>query len=263
VNSANLQVPTGAGARAPLSVRLVYREASDTARGRFWEVITPALVIFVPLTLIDTYAEHLAAEREGDTSLLGTLIQTFSLAGASGLLFGWVVFAGLLDAEVGSHYFGRERMTLGERLRHLPLSRLIAANVLVSIIVVVGSAFLVIPGLVALTLFGIVGPLIVSERLGVFAALRRSAHLVREHLRVAFAAIAAPFLAEQLIEDGMLTIWPSNIWESALVSIALTLVVGVAVALVEVVLAYELITREALEGAVPAATTLPSATPGA
>ena len=43
----------------------------------------------------------------------------------------------------------------------------------------------------------------------------------------------------------MLTIWPSNIWESALVSIAFTLFVGVAVALMEVVLAYELITREA------------------
>ena len=119
--------------------------------------------------MIDTYAEHLAAEREGDTSRLGTLIQTFSLAGASGLLFGWVVFAGLLDAEVGSHTFGRERMTLAQRLRHLPLWRLTFASVLVSFIVVVGTTMLVLPGLIALTLFGIVGPLIVSERLGVFA----------------------------------------------------------------------------------------------
>ena len=127
---------------------------------------------------------------------------------------------------------------------------------------VVGATFLVIPGLVALTLFGIVGPLIVSERLGVFAALRRSVHLVRRHLWVAFAAIALPFLAEQLIEDGMLTIWPSNIWESALVSIALTLIVGVAVALVEVVLAYELITREEGERKGSAAANLPAASPG-
>ena len=77
------------------------------------------------------------------------------------------------------------------------------------------------------------------------AALRRSVHLVRPQFWVAFTAIALPFLAEQAIEDGMLTIWPSNIWESALVSIAFTLLVGVAVALMEVVLAYELITREA------------------
>ncbi len=248
----NPQPSSDAKARAPLSVRLVFREATYTARGRFWEVITPALVIFVPLTVIDTYAEHLAAEREGDTSLLGTLIQTFSLAGASGLLFGWVVFAGLLDAEVGSHTFGRERMTLAQRLRHLPLWRLTFASVLVSFIVVVGTTMLVLPGLIALTLFGIVGPLIVSERLGVFAALRRSVQLVRKHLWVAFAAIALPFLAEQLIEDGMLTIWPSDIWESALVAIALTLVVGVAVALVEVVLAYEVITREEPEPEEPA-----------
>ena len=95
-----------------------------------------------------------------------------------------------------------------------------------------------------------------------FAALRRSVHLVRRHLWVAFAAIAVPFLAEQLIEDGMLTIWPSNIWESALVSIALTLIVGVAVALVEVVLAYELITREEPERTGSAAANLPAASPG-
>ena len=113
MNSANPRVPTGAEARAPLSVRLVYREASETARGRFWEVITPALVIFVPLTVIDTYAEHLDAERQGDTSLLGALIQTVSLAGASGLLFGWVVFAGLLDAEVGSRRRSRLQRRAG------------------------------------------------------------------------------------------------------------------------------------------------------
>lgn len=231
-------------ARAPLRFRLVLREAAETGRGRFWAVLIPALVIFVPLTLLDTWAEHAAAQHEGDQSWIGVAVATFSLAGASGLLFGWVVFTGLLDAVVGSHQFGHENRPLSQRLRRLPIWRLVAATMLVSLLVVLGISLLVIPGLVVLTLLGITGPLMVSEHLGVVAALRRSARLVRPHLRVAFAAIALPFLLEQLIEDGMLTIWPSNIWASALVSIALTLVVGVTGALVEVVLAYELMTRD-------------------
>jgi hypothetical protein len=234
---------TGNTSRAPLTVRLVLREALATGRGRFWAVIVPALLIFVPLTLIDTYAEYLAARREGDGSPLGLLVEGFSLAGASGLLFGWVVFAGLLDAVVGAQHFGRPDFTLAERLRRLPLGRLIAANLLVGFVVILGASLLIVPGLVALTLLGIVGPLIVGEGYGVLGALRRSVVLVRSHLWVAFVAIALPFLVEQAIEDGMLTIWPSDLWAGALVSIALTLVVGVTVALIEVVLAYELMTR--------------------
>ena len=48
--------------------------------------------------------------------------------------------------------------------------------------------------------------------------------------------------------NGMLAIWPENIWTSALVAIALTLFVGVSVALIELVLAYELITRSEQAG---------------
>jgi hypothetical protein len=112
---------TVAEARATLNLRLVLREAADTGRGRFWAVFIPPVVIFVPLTLLDTWAEHLAAQREGDPSWIGVAVATFSLAGASGLLFGWVVFAGLLDAVVGSHQFGHENLPLPQRLRRLPI----------------------------------------------------------------------------------------------------------------------------------------------
>jgi len=45
---------TDGEARAPLSFRPVLQEAADTGRGRFWAVLIPAIVIFVPLTLLDT-----------------------------------------------------------------------------------------------------------------------------------------------------------------------------------------------------------------
>ena len=71
-------------------------------------------------------------------------------------------------------------------------------------LVIIGSGLFVVPGLFALTVFGIVGPVIVIERLGAVEAFIRSARLSLPHIIIAFGAIALPFLSEQAIEDLML-----------------------------------------------------------
>lgn len=227
-----------------LSLRLIVRKALATARERFWAVMLPAVVLFVPLTVLDTYVEHFADEHTRDSSAAGALVAVFSLAGTSGLLFGWVLYTGLLDTVVGAHQFGRPGEPLRRRLRTLPYLRLIGASIVLDMLVVIGSALFVVPGLLALTLFGIVGPVIVIERRGVVNAFIRSARISLPHIVIAFGAIALPFLAEQAIEDLMLIVWPNNLWEGALVAIGLTLCVGVSVSLIEVVFANELIARD-------------------
>ena len=87
------------------------------------------------------------------------------LAGTSGLLIGWVLYAGLRLAGRADH-FGRAELPVRKVLRELPYGRLIVADVVVTALVVVGIVLFVIPGLVVLTLFGIVGP-IIDERPGV------------------------------------------------------------------------------------------------
>jgi hypothetical protein len=226
-----------------LSLRLIVRKALATGRERFWAVMLPAAVLFVPLTLLETYVEHLADERTRDSSPAGALVEVFSLAGTSGLLFGWVLYTGLLDAIVGAHHFGRPEEPLRHRLRNLPYVRLVGASIVLDMLVIIGSGLFVVPGLLALTLFGIVGPVIVIERRRVVGAFIRSARLSLPHISIAFGAIALPFLAEQAIEDLMLIVWPNNLWEGALVAIGLTLCVGVSVSLIEVVFANELIAR--------------------
>jgi hypothetical protein len=226
-----------------LSLRLIVEKALATARERFWAVILPAVVLFVPLTLLETYVEHFADEQTSESSAAGVLVKVLSLAGTSGLLFGWVLYTGLLDTIVGAHHFGRAEEPLRMRLRTLPYLTLIGASIVLDLLVVVGSGLFVVPGLLALTVFGIVGPVIVIERRGVVSAFIRSARLSLPHIGIAFGAIALPFLAEQAIEDLMLLVWPHNLWESALVAIGLTLCVGVSVSLIEVVFANELIAR--------------------
>jgi hypothetical protein len=230
-----------------LSLGLIVRKALATGRERFWAVMLPAAVLFVPLTILDTYVEHFADEHTSDSSAAGTLVKVFSLAGTSGLLFGWVLYTGLLDTVVGAHQFGRAEETFRQRLRNLPYLRLIGATIVLDMLVVIGSGVFVVPGLLALTLFGIVGPVIVIERRGVVGAFVRSARISLPHIGIAFGAIALPFLAEQAIEDLMLIVWPNNLWDSALVAIGLTLCVGVSVSLIEVVFANELIARDPVQ----------------
>jgi hypothetical protein len=227
-----------------LTLRLIVQKALATGRERFWAVMLPAVVLFVPLTLLDTYLEHVADEQTSESSAAGVLVKVFSLAGTSGLLFGWVVYTGLLDAIVGAHQFGRPEEPLRQRLRNLPYLRLIGASVVLDVLVISGSGLFVVPGLLALTVFGIVGPVIVIERRGVVGAFIRSARLSIPHIVIAFGAIALPFLAEQAIEDLMLLVWPHNFWDGALVAIGLTLGLGVSVSLIEVVFANELIARD-------------------
>lgn len=227
-----------------LSLRLIAHKALATARQRFWAVMLPAVVLFVPLTLLETYVEHFADEQTSESSAAGVLVKVFSLAGTSGLLFGWVLYTGLLDTIVGAHHFGRPEEPLRRRLRNLPYMRLIGASIVLDMLVVIGSGVFVVPGLLALTVFGIVGPVIIIERRGVVSAFIRSARISLPHITIAFGAIALPFLAEQAVEDLMLIVWPHNLWESALLAIGLTLSVGVSVSLMEVVFANEAIARD-------------------
>ncbi len=227
-----------------LSLRLIVHKALVTARERFWAVMLPAVVLFVPLTLLDTYVEHFADEQTSESSAAGVLVKVFSLAGTSGLLFGWVLYTGLLDSIVGAHQFGRPEEPLRQRLRNLPYVRLIGAGIALDLLVIIGSGLFVVPGLLALTVFGIVGPVIVIEGRGVVSAFIRSARLSLPHIIIAFGAITLPLLAEQAIEDLMLIVWPHNLWDGALVAIGLTLCVGVSVSLIEVVFANELIVRD-------------------
>ena len=129
-----------------LSLRLIVHKALVTARERFWAVMLPAVVLFVPLTLLDTYVEHFADEQTSESSAAGVLVKVLSLAGTSGLLFGWVLYTGLLDTVVGAHQFGRPEEPVRRRLRNLPYMRLIGASIVLDVLVIIGSGFFVVPG---------------------------------------------------------------------------------------------------------------------
>jgi hypothetical protein len=171
---------------------------------------------------------------------------TSAAAGVLGMA-GVVVYAGLLDKVVGAHIHGHPDLSLGEVWRALPLRRLLVADVVFAVAVLAGTALFVVPGILAFTLWALVGPVITIEDLPVRAAFGRSWRLVRRHFWFTFFLVTVPVQFEQwaLHVIHYAEIFEHPVVPAFLLNGALGAVIGSVVGLVEVVLAYELIADDA------------------
>jgi hypothetical protein len=234
-----------------LTLSSLVRSAFATYREDFWRIAALAVVVFVPLSLVQTFVEWAADAYDGlggDSVRIAVVVIAF--AGTSAAIFGLTFFAGALDRMVGARRFGHEDMPLKEVLRTLPYGSLILANVVVLILVEVGFLLLVVPGAIAMTLLAIVGPLINIEGHGVRQALRHSVRLVRPRFWLAFFGITVPILVEEAVAHSLTTaVWSESILAGFVVNTVFALVVGATVGLLEVTLAHALIARDRLERA--------------
>jgi len=91
---------------------------------------------------------------------------------------------------------GRLDASVGDMMRSvLPvLGPLIGAAILTGIGVAVGFFLLIVPGLILLTIWAVVAPVIVIERRGVFDAFGRSRQLVKDQGWPVFGTVVAAFL---------------------------------------------------------------------
>jgi hypothetical protein len=229
----------------PLTAGHVVRGALSTYRERFLVVVLTAICIFGPAAAV-TAAVTLWAEdqlRQGSVSdiLVGAVVLAASVVSSLGLVF----YPALLDRIVGAHRYGHEHHELRHVFRTLPYLKLVAADLLFVAATAVGSALLVLPGVIAFTLFAIVGPMITIEGRGVLDAFRRSAQLILPRFWLTIVIVTGPAFTEHALVHGI---------EHALhgTSVVAALVVGALVgasvlaliALIEVTLAHELVARD-------------------
>ena len=229
----------------PLTYRGVLRAALGMFRIGYWRVGLIALILFVPPPLIIAVLDGALDGIEGDPGLIPGLGFLIVIAITLAIrLFGPVVYAGYLEAAVGHEYYHGERVRFGAVLRSLPWVRLVVADIVLVAGTVIGLALFVIPGLVWLTLFALVGPVIVQERLPVIAAFRRTFQLSRNAWKMIAILIVVLLGAEHFIKEVM----HEALHESALGAQIfgewlLAAVIGGIIGLVEVALATELIAR--------------------
>jgi len=117
--------------------------------------------VAVVVSVLTAAAEVVADVFADQTSLPLSLLTALSASGV--VLLGTVFLSGFLSRLVREVEGGSERASVWTVLRTLPWGRLIGADLLVGLLVVVGLIALVIPGLAAIVFFAVVGPVIEIE----------------------------------------------------------------------------------------------------
>jgi hypothetical protein len=120
--------------------------------------------------------------------ITGILSRVLLTAGTGGALLSEVItlvavmlFTGMIVELVADVQDGRRDSTPGQLVRSVTpmLGRLIGVGLVAGIGVVLGFVLLIVPGLILLTMWAVVAPVVVIERPPGFGALRRSRELVR------------------------------------------------------------------------------------
>ncbi len=162
------------GSRPPLPVRDLLAAATRAARYDPWRILAVAIAMSLLTVLADIALVNLIDRSDLPLTAAGELI-------SSALeVLGSVFLSGFLCRIVSAAEHGQEHASIGQVAKSLPWSRLIRADLLVVVLVVLGLIALVIPGLIVITLLSIIGPVIEIEDKRVREAVRRSAHLVRQ-----------------------------------------------------------------------------------
>jgi hypothetical protein len=220
---------------------------TDTGR-IWWRDLGPLTVLAaaleLPILLADLVAEVTPTLRElrsGSAGVTAGALLVF-VYGALSHHF----LAGLLERVVASDRHGHQRATLGEVLRDLPWHRLVVADLLLTGLILLGLATFLLPGLVLLTWFAIVPPIINLERRPVLESFSRSRRLVRGHeWRVATVALAA-FAIPQVVIVGVADLLHTGdvVWDALAHAVPAIVLLPVA-ALPIVLMAFDLVALDA------------------
>lgn len=160
---------------ARLRPGVVLAAAARAGYRDWWRI----LAVAIPVSLLSAGTEMVVDHYVDPADSVLSLTALLTATGIS--LVGIVLLSGFVCRLISAAERGKAAMTLPQVARSLPWGRLIAADLLVSLATLVGLVLLVIPGLVVLTLFAVVGPVIEIEHRKVFAAMRQSVRLTRAH----------------------------------------------------------------------------------
>jgi hypothetical protein len=192
-----------AAAPQKLSLRETAVGVARTCREQWRLLIAAGLVVFIPLGLVETLDNRLGeVEFDSITDLAALESIGAGLMHAATSLVGEIFYTGVVAAGV-SELLGSDRRPLRHIAGALPYGRLVAVDVLFSLIVLLGLVLLIAPGVVFYVWFALAGVVVKLERRGVIDSLRRSRDLVRGSFwRVAAVVLPAELLSSAVVDVG-------------------------------------------------------------
>jgi hypothetical protein len=172
-----------------MSIGGVLGEAWGLYRKFLWQFFLTALVVFAVLDLFSA----LAAEATGGG--VGARLLWSLVAAVVGVVGYFWVQAALVEL-VSDVRDGRADRTIGETYGVVGprLPAVIAAGVLAAIAIAIGFVFLIVPGLILLTIWSMLVPVIVIEARSAGESFGRSREIVRGHGWTVFGLIVVTVL---------------------------------------------------------------------
>lgn len=228
----------------------VISEAIDLYKKHFGHLFLTALVVYLVIAILTALLSSVAG-------IIGVLISlALSIIGL------FIVQAALVEA-VADIRDGRADLSVADTLKQgaSRIGSVAGASIVAGIGIGLGFILLIIPGLVLLTWWAVIVPVIVLEGAAAFGSFSRSRDLVRGHDFQVFGVIVLQFLILMVVGFVLgivLSALPDSIeaFFSSIVSGALT---GPFTALVVTLLYFRL--KAAKEGAGPGAALPPSPAP--
>jgi hypothetical protein len=175
--------------RRQIDIGSVLTRVFQTYGNRAGLILPLAAIVALIAAVLDALA------NEGFNSILSALVRLLVDSAAA------MIFAGLVVEIVRRDRAGEEHRTFGEMLESVSpvLLTLIGASILYGFGVAIGLVFLIVPGLILLTWWSVIAPVIVVERTGVIDAFRRSRSLVDGNGWLVFAVILVIFVITALV----------------------------------------------------------------
>ena len=223
--------------------RTVYRAAFRLFREHARVVIGMAALVLLPFAIVDALG-LLHVEIHSDARL-ADLLEAFLVVVANGIGgLASIFYAGVLDHASVAWHRGRDTPASRSVAAELPWAQLVIASILWFVAVVVGLMLAILPGLVALTLFALTGPVLVREDLTAVQAMRRSAQLVARRPGLVVLTAVVPYLFELSVSDLASGLFGHSLATELAAETVATLFLASFVGLLEVVTTHQLIAAE-------------------
>jgi hypothetical protein len=175
-----------------LDTARVFERIFEIYRDQFTLLIPAALVIFIPVAVLNGLILS-----EGDVLL--------ALAAAAIGVIATYWFQGMVVEAARDILDGRRDQTVGSLIGAAGpvVGPLIGAGLLAGFAIAIGLVLLIVPGLILLTIWAVIVPVIVIERTGALEAFGRSRELVRGHGWQVFGVIVVLFVVQFVVSAAI------------------------------------------------------------
>lgn len=199
-----------------LDTARVFERIIEVYRDQAAVILTAALIVFVPVALITGLFFTSGGAGLGLVAIVISFVATF-----------W--FQGVVVEAVRDIQDGRRDFSVGQLFRSVQpvLGTLMVAGVLAGLGIALGLILLIVPGLILLTMWAVIAPVIVIERSGAMPAFGRSRELVRGNGWRVFGVIVVLFIINAILNQLLAAIFGNDSYGGGL---AASLVSNVLVA---------------------------------